>query len=63
MTDAKLERLLRHVALPALKFGIRVQRLEARRDDPGANALLEASLRHLLREQGEELEGISFRRI
>ena len=45
MTDSDLERLLRHVALPPMKLGVRVQRLEARRTDPKARRLAEAELR------------------
>jgi hypothetical protein len=39
VTAAELERVLRHVALPPLRLGIRVKRLEARRVDPVATAL------------------------
>jgi len=45
MTDPELERLLRHVALPPLRLGVRVQRLEARRADPEARALADRRAR------------------
>ena len=45
MTDAELEGLLRYVALPPMKLGVRVQRLKMRRADPAARGLAEAELR------------------
>jgi hypothetical protein len=45
MTDSDLEGLLRHVALPPLKLGVRVQRLQARRSDPAARSLADAERR------------------
>jgi hypothetical protein len=45
VTAAELERVLRHVALPPLRLGVRVRRLEARRGDPVARALAKQELR------------------
>jgi hypothetical protein len=45
MTDVELERVLRHVALPPLRLGVRVRRLEVRRTDSKAKELAERELR------------------
>jgi hypothetical protein len=42
MTETEPELFLRHVALSPLKLDIRQQRLKARWDDPGTNALATA---------------------
>ena len=45
MTDTELEGVLHHVALPPLRLGVRVRRLEARRVDPVARPHAEQELR------------------
>ena len=49
MRQADLERFLLRVALPPVRLGLYVKRLEARRTDPAARAVAIDELRRLAR--------------